>query len=62
MASKSNITCDFVGGLVAKTFVDADKLREPQYAKCMENYHAQCECNATGKMMPEQDLLNQSLK
>ncbi len=61
VASKSNITCDFVGKLVTKTFVDKEKLREPQYAKCMELYHAQQKAFLQNHKMPELDLLNRNL-
>ncbi len=61
LASTSDINCTFVGKLVAKTFVDAAKLREPQYAKCMEAYHAQLESLLMDKKMPEQDILNRKL-
>ncbi|WP_217495312.1 hypothetical protein [Shewanella sp. MEBiC00475] len=61
LASTSNISCDFVGKCVATTFVDSEKLREPQYAKCMELLHAQNEAILMNKKMPNQDLLNRNL-
>jgi hypothetical protein len=61
LASTSDVNCTFVGNVVAKTFVDEAKLREPQYSKCMEAYHDQIEAITCGKKMPNQDLLNKNL-
>lgn len=61
VASTSNISCDFVGNCVTKTFVDSDKLREPQYAKCMELYYSQVEAKRMKIKMPDKDLLNRDL-
>jgi len=45
----------------AKTFVDHEKLREPQYAKCMKAYHAQIKAIQMKHKMPNVDLLNRDL-
>ncbi|EPR7548782.1 hypothetical protein ACU8KP_002152 [Vibrio fluvialis] len=59
-ASTSDVNCTFVGRIVAKTFVDSEKLREPQYAKCMEAYNSQLAAHVNGEKMPNFSLLNET--
>ncbi|MEZ9012785.1 hypothetical protein AB4508_06020 [Vibrio splendidus] len=58
-ASTSDVKCTFVGRVVTKTFVDVEKLREPQYAKCMEAYNAQVAAHVSGEKMPRFNLINE---
>lgn len=59
-ASTSDVNCTFVGRIVAKTFVDSEKLREPQYAKCMEAYNSQLAALVNGEKMPYFSLLKEN--
>ncbi len=59
-ASTSDVNCTFVGRTVAKTFVDTEKLREPQYAKCMEAYNSQLAAQMNGEKMPHFSLINET--
>ncbi|ENM5776374.1 hypothetical protein V4V55_003849 [Vibrio mimicus] len=59
-ASTSDVNCTFVGRIVAKTFVDSEKLREPQYAKCMEAYNSQLVAKSSGEKMPHFSLINET--
>ncbi|BCS95460.1 hypothetical protein DSLASN_10920 [Desulfoluna limicola] len=57
IASTSDFYCNYVGKMVVKTFVDAEKLREPQYESCIEQYYAQLDSLSSGEKMQEANLI-----